>query len=514
MRSTWGASSFRLRVYLLSWAVAGVVAVVALTARFGPADAEGARFAPRPEALEAAATAQSIVQAGKLRLQVGPYRLRPPQPPGWALILAGALRVGVPPRELWHVTGFCGGILAVLLAVAVTRSVRALRGPPPRGQWPTMAGAMAGAMAGLFAGSLFALAPVAIRLDRTLLSDEAVACLAGAALLLGVRLLGPFRAIDWPAEQHATRRRAVAVGCGIVLGALASVEPVEALLLAPPLAILVAGCKETRTAARAALPWAALGLLVFPLLAGALLVRSGAPAWRWSSYDRWSAERYGKLAAAFSPGFAAALPHEVPPAVHGEAWSRLGFIASSHLELSGGGKDHKVGPLWSGLCWISLAGLVIFGWQGRAKIAVPWRRLPLAVLVWVAGDLAASYFFPHSRLHLAAAAAGLWALGTAAGLGFGQQKWTVRGVAIVGVCLMMVTAAAGSWRQLEEPAPAGFDPGATERAVTAWLRLSDEERSERQLQFDPLEAQALGLLRPDVLARVQRWGADPERLRW
>ena len=76
--------------------LAVLVVPVALWARWhGSPEAQAPFFHPRPDALEYAASAQSIAQTGRFFLQVGPYRVRPRFPPGWPLLLAPAVRLGV-----------------------------------------------------------------------------------------------------------------------------------------------------------------------------------------------------------------------------------------------------------------------------------------------------------------------------------------------------------------------------------------------------------------------------------
>jgi hypothetical protein len=59
-----------------------------------------------------------------------------------------------------------------------------------------------------------------------------------------------------------------------------------------------------------------------------------------------------------------------------------------------------------------------------------------------------------------------------------------------------------------EPPPA-FPDRDLRSAVAAWLRLSDAARAAATMPFDPLEAQALGLLPPATTARLRAWGDLP-----
>ena len=45
-----------------------------------------------------------------------------------------------------------------------------------------------------------------------------------------------------------------------------------------------------------------------------------------------------------------------------------------------------------------------------------------------------------------------------------------------------------------------------------WLALGDDRRAGRTMPFDPVHAQALGLLTPDVVASIRTWGELPDTL--
>jgi hypothetical protein len=62
-----------------------VVASVALVVRWREPAPSRTAFHPRPDALEYAASAQAIAQAGEYYLQVGPLRVPPRYPPGWPM---------------------------------------------------------------------------------------------------------------------------------------------------------------------------------------------------------------------------------------------------------------------------------------------------------------------------------------------------------------------------------------------------------------------------------------------
>ncbi|HEY4564737.1 MAG TPA: hypothetical protein VIJ36_17260, partial [Thermoanaerobaculia bacterium] len=98
--------------------LAVIVVPLALAARWGGnAELKGVRFSPWPDTVEYAAEAQSLARSGQVYLQIGPYRVRPRFPPGWPLLLAPAVRLGVAGQELWRITGVLGAVLAWLLGI-------------------------------------------------------------------------------------------------------------------------------------------------------------------------------------------------------------------------------------------------------------------------------------------------------------------------------------------------------------------------------------------------------------
>jgi hypothetical protein len=110
--------------------LAALVVPLALAARWGgDAEAKGSRFHPWPDTVEYAAEAQALARTGHAFLQVGPYRVRPRYPPGWPLLLAAAIRLGVEGRDLWRITGLFGAALAWLLAMVAAATTAALAAP-------------------------------------------------------------------------------------------------------------------------------------------------------------------------------------------------------------------------------------------------------------------------------------------------------------------------------------------------------------------------------------------------
>src|ERR1700694_5879364 len=103
---------------LAAAAVVVRVAPLALAARWRWAETpDGRQLRPRPDALEYAAAAQAIATEGRYYLQVGLYRVRPRYPPGWPMVLAVAVRLGIAGDQLWRVAGVFGAGLASVLAL-------------------------------------------------------------------------------------------------------------------------------------------------------------------------------------------------------------------------------------------------------------------------------------------------------------------------------------------------------------------------------------------------------------
>ena len=507
------------------------VASLALWARWGWASPqEGPRFFPRPDALEYAASAQAIAQTGEIFLQIGPYRVRPRYPPGWPMLLAVAVRLGVAGDQLWRVAGLFGAALAGLLALLAGRAAQALA---PGAAWSA-------AVAAALAGCGWALAPLAVAQGQTVMSDEpatfaAVACLAlSAAAWLGrPRAAAPSRDEGDPdvrdpdvgdpgvgdpdveagtAAKSARRGLALAAAGGFACGLAASLRPVVAALLAVPLALLLAGGMR-RAGWRNLLPRLALwggGAALFPALTIALLVRSGIPAFEWSGYRFWVPQRYASLADTFQLRYALHGNQAMPLGSDGRAIPHLGIAA---LVLGGVPNlpPHQVlGLYWPLAGWLA-APLLLRACRRRggaaARIA-PW--LAAALLAWTLGHVAvfSLYFFPAPRFYLGPAALCLTLFAVACGAALAAPRARVRRLAAAAAlaAAALFAIAAADFRR--EPAAGGEDDD-PRPAVARWLSQRDAQRAKRVMPFDPVHAQALGLLSPRALHDVESWGRLP-----
>jgi hypothetical protein len=541
------------------------VLALALWTRWGWASAtEGPRFFPRPDALEYAASAQAIAQTGEIFLQVGPYRVRPRYPPGWPMVLAVAIRLGAPGDGLWRVAGLFGAALAALLALLAARAVQALapgagwsggfragrsadedagrsadedaarsadaQTGPNQDRPARSAAGWSAAVAAALAGGGWALAPLAVAQGQTVMSDEpttlaAVACLAltGSAWLRSRRRRedgdrsetrggdeGAARPIEWRARGRGPCWQAAAGG--FCFGLAAAMRPVAAALLAAPLALLLAGGVR-RTGARAQIPrvasWA-LGAAIFPALTVVLLLRSGLPPLAWSGYRFWVPQRFARLADTFNLRYAL---HGNPAMPLGSDGRPIPHLTITALVLGGVPTlpPHQVLGLWWPLAgWLAAPWLLHAARRrgGAAAQAAPW--LAAALAAWTAGYVAvfSLYFFPAPRFYLGPAALALTLFAVACGAALAAPRPPVRRLAAAAVLAgaALLALAAADFRR-EPPAPAEEDD--PRPAVARWLAQRDAQRAKRVMPFDPVYAQALGLLSPDALRDIETWGRLP-----
>jgi hypothetical protein len=366
-------------------------------------------------------------------------------------------------------------------------------------------------------------------------------------------------ATDLPASGWRAPAAPVALAAvgGVSFGLLAGMRPASALLLAPAALILAGhgwrahGGRELR---RRALAWAC-GAAVAPLLVVCLLWRSQLPPWQWSGYGFWVPRWYADAGTTFS------LRH----ALHGnEAFARgssgrpipnLRFYAQILAGWPGLSPDSYLGIGWPALGW--LAGLWL-AWRERRRPAVAAGALAAAALA--AGHLAffSLYFFPAARFLLAPLALPLLAAAVACGLGIAGPSAPAPPASTAGPPLLAPAAhTAGGAAPLSPaarradgaspPLPASSRPlgalamGAgtglaaaglaaallagflafraapvttfpdhdVRAAFAAWHRQPNAARAASTMPFDPLEAQAMGLLPPEVVSQIQSWGHLP-----
>ncbi|MBV8203327.1 MAG: hypothetical protein JOZ15_22155, partial [Acidobacteria bacterium] len=408
------------------------------------------------------------------------------------------------------------------------------------------AGALA---AGLVAGGGWALAPVAVAAGRVALGDEPAAFVAalfalatvlaataparlpetGAAAKSGPAPGAPAPAMPGAAERAAGAQMAApatrvaaapaaaaAIG-GACFGLLAAMRPASALLFAP-VALAFAGyawrVHGGRGLLRRALPWAA-GAAVVPLLVAGLLWRSGLPPWEWNGYRFWVPRWYADTGTTFDLGYALRGNDAFPRGSAGRPIPNLRFYAQVLLGWPGLAPDSYLGWCWPALGW--LAGALL-AWRrrqcpaGAAGAAVAAGLLAAAAVVAAHLVFYSLYFFPAARFLLAPLALPPVAAGVACGLAI-ARPWRrspplalpagLAGAAGLAAAIVAAFVAFAAWRL-----PA-FPDQHVRAAFAAWRRLPEAARAASALPFDPLEAQALGLLPPATLRQIHAWGNLP-----
>jgi hypothetical protein len=137
--------------------------------------------------------------------------------------------------------------------------------------------------------------------------------------------------------------------------------------------------------------------------------------------------------------------------------------------------------------------------------------LASALTLWTVGHLAvfSLYFYPTSRFYLPLLALCLVLLATACGAGLGRPRLRARIPAGVLAVLVAFTLT-GTYRWFSHLSLPRLEDERTAERFHRWISLTDEERAEREIPFDPVYAQALGLLTPEVAERVAAWGELPD----
>ncbi len=533
---------------LMLLALGVVIVPLALAVRWGgDAELKGSRFHPWPDTVEYAAEAQSLARSGQVYLQIGPYRVRPRFPPGWPLLLVPAVRLGMEGQNLWRITGVFGALLAWLLG-GVAAWTTAKLGPHPSqtltpGPSPDPSplphrerGEIAGEissfspsspgeggregsgeegrgdegsgggraqvwslpplLAGLLAGCLWALAPLAVDLGQTLMSDEptALVCLLGL-LLAGFAFLRRQTRGDW----------ALALAGGIAFGLAATMRSIVAVLMLAPIAAFLLGGLRRKPLLPRLLAWG-LGAALFPALTMLILARSGWPVWQWSGYGFWMPGRYEHLTDTFALRYAfqpdTAFPQESQPISHLELAARV-LLGIPGLRII-----RYLGRLWPIAGW--LAGIPLYRIaRRRYPETAGWTALGL--LLWTLGHVVvfSVYFYPSARFYLAPLALCLVLLATACGVGLAWPDRRIKLAAGLATLLVAALAVQGFLAFRREPPP-NVELGRTRARFAKWLAKGDEWRSQRTMPFDPVHAQALGLLTPEVVSQVHAWGELPD----
>ncbi len=465
-------------------AVLLLVPVAALLARWVGGDSGyGPGFFPVPDSLEYAASAQSIADSGRYFLQVGPHPVPPRYSPGWPLVLAGALRAGVPPIELWRISGVFGALAAWILSLAIARSLVG-NASDRKEKWIAVG-------CGVLGGLAWSFSPLANRVGQTLLSDEAtvaVQLLALALLVTGARSNAPFPAL---------------FAAGVCFGLAFAMRPIAGALLLVPVGLwALARILQPNPRNRAGIVVLAMGLLVPVSATLWLLSRSSLPLWPWGAYAFWVPEWHDSLSTTFQLRFALVGNEAFPARLGGAPVSHLHYGFATLLGLPGLPPRTLHGTLWPLIGWTG--GLWMLRRQALRQV-FPWV---LWVLLTV--GIFALYFYPDARFHL-----GLLALVTflsvrTIGLLALQRR---RAAQVFGgfLGLFLVLNLVRDFATYRDRTPVVRDSNrGVAESVAGWLDLPDSKRRNLQIPFDPVRAQALGLLDSARIRGVESWGRLPE----
>jgi hypothetical protein len=256
---------------------------------------------------------------------------------------------------------------------------------------------------------------------------------------------------------------------------------------------------------------AAVGMALPALLASLLLVRSGLPPVPWSGYDFWFPERFADLSDAFDPRSALESREGVGRA--GAPLSNLQLGARVLLGLPGIRRAHDPGAFWPLLGWVACVALWRAARERGPTVASHATAAVGALAAWALAHLAvfSPYAYSGGRFYLPVLMVLATAFGAGLGLAVARAGGSRRRLAAAAICVLAVPLLL-PW-SLPRLVPSRYAPPPFERAVgnrvARWLALPDEIRARRVVPFDPVFAQALGLLPPSALARVRHWGRLP-----
>ena len=448
------------------------------------------------------AGAQSIAQDGRYLLHFGPYAARPRYAPGFSLLLAGALRLGVPPARLLDVVALSDAGLTFLVALGAGLGVLAVRRALGIDA-TSLRVRLAAAAASAIAASIATLSFWRVVFSALLHSDSTCALFGALALVAWARIFASDQEGQERQERPERRaRRALGFAAGASFALCCAVRPVAGVLLAPALALVpFAFGRALWERLRGAIPWAAAGALLPAVAVGTLLARSGRPVTEWSAYDYWYPDFFA-LGEAFS------FRYLVEGAFAGRAfsdWPGWRTLSSAVLGVPTG---HHVGFLWP-----------LGGWIAAALVA---RRLAAgspdrSVRAWI-GFLCAwtathcllfpFYFYPSQRFYLVPGHVATLFACAAVGLALASRSWPARVAALL-VGVAMAHGAVRDWWYVAREVghqPQGVAQSKVEREFATWSRMRPEVRRVHGVRFDLLQAQAIGLLDEETVRSVKVWG--------
>ena len=451
----------------------------------------GANFQPRPDSLEYAALAHSIAHFDDYFLQIGDLQLPPRYPPGWPLLLSAAVRMGVPGEQLWWLTSGFSALTAVLIAVYVFSSRKFLfQGNDSFTDTIFFLTAIA-------AGLVWCFAPLPHFMGQTLLSDPAANVISLIIFALVIKSLF--------ASRNTISRPVIALLTGSLLGCLMAVRQAPALLIGPPLLILITYV-SIQQGFRNILPALASGLL--GLVASILLVQemTNTHFLHWSEgYSFWVPHWYTNIQDTFNLKYALEGNTELINQNRGSHFL-YGMKILAGIREPNNWNISYIGLLWPLLGWFWLI------WMISRRT---WQTSPLVLLIsgsiviWALITLIfyALYFYPAPRFYITIQALSVILLGISAAWSFIHGHKITRCLILVTMLTILVnTFVLGNWLpQVRDH----VQPDQLAAAVDKWIKTDEADRKITSTGFDPIVAQALGLLHPETIKHLNEWGQLP-----
>jgi hypothetical protein len=482
------------------------VGPTALLVRWNAVDRfPGRLFQPYPDAKEYVASAQAIRQTGRFFLQVGPHRAPPRYPPGWPLVLAAAFALSIPPERTPEIVAVFDALHALLIAVATAFFCRWLRHPTAGAPFLP-----ADLLAGMVAGWGWAFTPIAVSLGVVALSDVPTAAVVDAMFLL--LLVGTLR------RGRRWISSLVFLAAGLLLGLAIAMRPFILPLVAGSVVLLGIAhwVNGSRRLFVLSLTSFLAGVAIPVACTATLMSRSGWGPWSWSHYAFWVRE-FSDLGAVFRWLHLIEGNPDLPilDPISGKAFGHLRLALHLFAGVPLGRHQPGLGWVWPTIAWL-VGGAVACdrALQGRDSE----RRLNLLVIAAFATlilshiVLFGTYFYPAPRFYLLALAPAWVLLGGTVGH-LGQHRSPVFRAAAL-VALVLTAFAVKSELQLFLERPTVPSAEMNERDLRApfraWSMVPDDLRRELPVPFDPVRAQAMGLLPPSALSGISEWGPLPE----
>ncbi|HEY4572492.1 MAG TPA: hypothetical protein VIJ26_00955, partial [Thermoanaerobaculia bacterium] len=222
----------------------------------------------------------------------------------------------------------------------------------------------------------------------------------------------------------------------------------------------------------------------------------------------WMPGRYEHLTDTFGLRYAFQPDLTFRQEIQGRPLSHLELALRVLLGIPGLRTHHYLGYLWPIAGWLAAVPLYRIA-RRRDPQAAGWTALGL--LLWTLGHVVvfSLYFYPSSRFYLAPLALCLVLFATACGVGLSRPDRRIQLASGAAAVLIALSVASG-FVALQHQPPPNVETERTRARFAKWLAKGDEWRSQRTMPFDPVHAQALGLLTPEVAAQVHEWGPLPD----